>query len=129
MAGCTNSLAQQPVDMQAEFKGHYIYTGAGPLPDGRLLFDGGTWDADGQGHALQCGGPSYGAQTDRMNCATTYTVRFGVSDDGVPMPYRFGLADSNVGDHATIACTEHAKVCVVTSHNVGWAWTIRLEKE
>jgi hypothetical protein len=139
--GCANISAQETTPEQAAvaptgnaiLSGHYIYTSTGvlnPTTSKDLLWDGGIMEADGAGHITQqCGGPSYGTKTDPMNCATHWIVQMGISDDGVPVNPRYGIVTSDMGDKATIACTETGKICVMTSRQVQWAWTARLEKE
>jgi hypothetical protein len=95
----------------------------------KVLFDSGTFDADGKGIASQCGAGAWGTWTTQMNCVT-WTYQFGVSDNpSISLNPRFGLINSNVGDKATIACTETGKHCVMTSHGVGWSWTQILDRE
>ena len=95
----------------------------------KVLFDAGTFDADGNGNATQCGGGSWGTWSTPLNCVT-WTYQFGVSDNpGVNLNSRLGLINSNVGDKATLACTATGKHCVMTSHGVGWAWTQVLDRE
>jgi hypothetical protein len=139
-AGCGYTGAQEPAPAQAAVSptgnalvsGHYIFTSTGvldPMNTKQVLWDGGTMEADGQGHIAQCGGASWGVTTAAMNCATHWTLYMGQSDDGQVIDGRFGWGRSDMGDIATLACTETGKVCVMTSHNVQWSWTARLEKE
>jgi hypothetical protein len=138
--GCANTAAQEPTAPQAAVvpignalvSGKYIYTSTGvldPTNTKQVLWDGGTMEADGQGHISQCGGASWGVTTSPMNCATHWTLYMGQSDNGQVIDGRFGWGRSDQGDIATLACTETGKVCVMTSHNVQWSWTARLEKE
>jgi hypothetical protein len=136
--GCATSSAQNAplsgsaVSGNALVSGHYIYTSTGvldPTKSQQVLWDGGTMEADGEGHISQCGGASWGVTTSPMNCVTHWTVYMGQSDDGQVVDGRFGWGKSDQGDIATLACTETGKICVMTSHNVQWSWTARLEKE
>lgn len=100
-----------------------------PTDESKDLFDSGTFDADGQGNATQCGGGSWGTWSTALNCVT-WIYQLGVSDNpGVSLSPRLGLIKSNVGDKATLACTATGKHCVMTSHGVGWAWTQVLDRE
>jgi hypothetical protein len=102
-----------------------------PATEAKLLFDSGTFDADGNGHATQCGAGAWGTWTTPTNCVTHWTVEFGNGDAqyGSTLPSRMGIITSDVGDKATIACTATGKHCVMTSHGVGWAWTQILDRE
>jgi hypothetical protein len=132
----------------ALLSGQYTYWAEGqlwnqPSPDGKstlppgvpssqstTIYDSGTFDADGNGHATQCGGGAWGTWATPMNCTAIWTYEFGVSDKpGVSLNPRLGLIQSNIGDKATIACTVNGKHCVMTSHGVGWAWTQILDRE
>jgi hypothetical protein len=130
----------------ALLNGSYTYWGEGQywgpgrdgttaLPTGvpsyipKVLFDSGTFQADGLGHATQCGGGAWGTWSTPINCITHWTVKFGFDDNGNPVNPRMGLISSDQGDKATIACTETGKHCVMTSHGVGWAWTQTLDRE
>ena len=147
--GCASSHAQeQPDPPESILSGHYTYWGYGqywgngqdggdalppgiPATEAKLLFDSGTFEADGQGHATQCGAGAWGTWTTPINCVTHWTVQFNLGKDqwGNPINSRFGLIKSDVGDAATIACTATGKHCVMTSHGVGWSWTQILDRE
>lgn len=138
--------AQSTTSPNALLNGHYIFQSQGSIwqssangqstyPPGvptyipATLFDSGTMEADGQGHIAQCGSGVFGTYTAPMNCDTHWTIQMGVSDNGVAVNSRFGWGKSDVGDIATITCTETGKVCIMTGHNVGWVWSARLERE
>jgi hypothetical protein len=109
--------------------------GTDALPSGvpnyipKVLYDSGTFEADGKGSALQCGGGAWGTWATPINCVTIWTYEFGKNESGQPINPRLGLINSNQGDKATIACTQAGRHCVMTSHGVGWAWTQVLDKE
>lgn len=145
VAGCANTVAQQPQPTVPRLNGHYTYWATGqywgggqnggnalpagvPGTDSKTLFDSGTFEADVNGGITQCGGGSWGTWSTPLNCVT-WAVVFNTSDNGTPLNPRLGIIKSNVGDIATIACTETGKHCVMTAHDVGWAWTQILDKE
>jgi hypothetical protein len=130
----------------ALLNGQYTYWGEGqywgPGKDGgsalpvgvpgyipKVLYDSGTFEADGEGHATQCGAGSWGTWSTQVNCITHWTVKFGFDDSGNAVNPRMGLISSDQGDKATIACTATGKHCVMTSHGVGWSWTQVLDRE
>ena len=148
---CANSTAkaappQEVTLSEPLFNGHYVWWGTGQywgggqdggnaLPAGipntefKVLYDSGTFDADGNGHATHCGGGAWGTWTTPVNCGTQWTYKFGFDDSGNPINSRMGLITSAVGDKATLACTDGGKHCVMTAHGVGWAWNAILQKE
>ncbi len=139
--------AQTTSNPNAILSGHYVFQSQGSIWQSEVingvptypafvpnyipatLFDSGTMEADGEGHIAQCGSGVYGTYTAPMNCDTHWTMQMGVSDNGVAVGSRFGWGKSNVGDIATITCTETGKICILTAHNVGWAWSARMERE
>lgn len=146
--GCANTIAQEPQSPNVLLNGHYVWQGQGQYwgggQDGSLalppnvpayisknLYDSGTFEADGEGHATQCGAGAWGTWTTPVNCTTHWTADFNLGQDqwGNPINQRFGMITSDAGDKATIACTATGKHCVMTSHGVGWSWTQILDKE
>jgi hypothetical protein len=146
---CGSAKAQAPVAPTglALLNGKYTYWSTGQLWSGgqdgssalpsstifgympKVLFDSGTFDADGKGNASQCGAGAWGTWTTPINCVTIWKYEFGTNESGQPTNPRLGLIESNQGDKGTLACTETGKHCVMTSHGVGWSWTQVLDRE
>jgi hypothetical protein len=145
LGSCGSVQAAQPLG-SALLKGKYVFWSTGqlwnqagqqgqpslppgiPSSESTTLFDAGTFEADGEGHATQCGAGSWGTYNVTLGCVH-WTYQFGVSDGNGNLNPRLGLTQSDVGDKATLACTETGKHCVMTSHFVGWSWTQTLDRE
>jgi hypothetical protein len=137
MQSCSSSLkGQDPPGGTEVFRGHYVWESHGyfytadpkfvipgiSLPAKADLLEDGIFDADGQGHGIQCSNMAAGITFTGMACDHwTYSLQGWK-----------GEAQSDVGDQAWIFCSETGRTCYMISRGKFWdggAWSDKLERE